>query len=876
MLKLKDYQLRALSALREYFVECVRINDSNTAFYSTTLKYFGTGIPYRPVADFPELPYICLRVPTGGGKTLIACHSVEATARLLHHTDNPIVLWLVPSNAIREQTAKALKDRAHPYRQALESTIGMTTVYDIEESLYLNKSDIDTGTVIIVSTLQSFRVEDTVGRRVYRDSGSLMDHFSGIDISTFSGLDKNEAGNIIRSLANVLYIRRPIVIVDEAHNARTDLSFDTLKRFNPSCIIEFSATPAREKNPSNILYTVSAAELKAEGMIKLPIRLETRTEWKELLSDAIACRRKLEVIARKEQQQTGEYIRPIMLLQAQPHRQNEETISVETVKETLISDFNIPENQIAIATGDKKEIENIDLSKNDCSINFIITMQALREGWDCPFAYVLCSVAEIRSATYIEQILGRILRLPKANWKNHAELNMAYAFAASPHFHDIANKLTDALIENGFERQEAKDLIVEMPAEQLKLGIDDDKPFLGTILITTPESPDFSGLSDDLKSKIEFFPAEGKIAFRGVMEEKELEDIKGCFKSNEGKETAEIIFKKSNSFPTKDKGTPSERGITFSIPKLSVKQGNFFEEFEETHFLDHPWELSKCDAFLSESEYSEHRPAGQKGEITVTDKGEIQTSFLDNLHEQMSLFGDEYFTLGGLAAWFDKRIPHSDISPQESGIFITSLIQLLIDRRGFSLSQLNYDKYRLKTSIANKMDIHRQAARFSVYQTFLNLNSPTPLVVTPENCFSFDPKNYPYSYPLKSSRYVFKKHYYPEVGNLNDTGEEFECAQFIDQLDEIDFWVRNIEHRSRNSFWLQTKTDKFYPDFVCKLKDGRFLVIEYKGEHLWSGDDAKEKRALGELWAARSNGKCLFIMPKGKDFKAIEFLTKRQ
>jgi type III restriction enzyme len=201
---------------------------------------------------------------------------------------------------------------------------------------------------------------------------------------------------------------------------------------------------------------------------------------------------------------------------------------------------------------------------------------------------------------------------------------------------------------------------------------------------------------------------------------------------------------------------------------------------------------------------------------------------------------------------------------------------LLIDRRGFSLSQLNYDKYRLKTSIANKMDIHRQAARFSVYQTFLNLNSPTPLVVTPENCFSFDPKNYPYSYPLKSSRYVFKKHYYPEVGNLNDTGEEFECAQFIDQLDEIDFWVRNIEHRSRNSFWLQTKTDKFYPDFVCKLKDGRFLVIEYKGEHLWSGDDAKEKRALGELWAARSNGKCLFIMPKGKDFKAIEFLTKRQ
>jgi len=869
MLKLKDYQLRALNALREYYEECVRINDSNTAFYSTTRKYFGTGIPYRSVTDLPGLPYICLRVPTGGGKTIIACHAVETTARYLLHTDNPIVLWLVPSNAIREQTVNALKDRTHPYRQALESTIGTTAIYDIEESLYLNKSDIDTGTVIIVSTLQSFRVEDTVGRRVYRDSGSLMDHFSGIDISAFPGLDKNEAGTAIRSLANVLYIRRPIIIVDEAHNARTDLSFDTLKRFNPSCIMEFSATPARVTNPSNILYSVSAAELKSEGMIKLPIRLETRTEWKELLSDAIACRKKLEIIARQEQQQTGEYIRPIMLIQAQPHRQNEETISVETIKETLVADFNIPENQIAIATGAKNEIDNIDLSKNDCSLNFIITMQALREGWDCPFAYVLCSVAEIRSTTYIEQILGRILRLPKATWKNHPELNMAYAFAASSHFHEVANKLTDALVENGFERQEAKDLIVEMPVEQLRLNIDDDKPFLGTVLINTPETPDFSGLSENLKTKIEYFPADGTIAFRGVMEEKELEEVKTCFKSDEGKAVAEQVFKRSNSLPALDNGTPSERGVKFAIPVLSVKQGNIFEEFEETHFLDHAWELSKCDAFLNEAEYSEHRPSGQKGEITVTDKGEIKTSFLENLHEQMSLFGDESFTLGGLAAWFDKRIPHSDIAPQESGIFITSLLQLLIDRRNFALAQLNHDKYRLKASIANKIDLHRQAARFTVYQTFLNLNSPSPLVVTPEKCFAFDPKNYPYSFPFKSSRYIFKKHYYPEIGNLEDTGEEFECAQFIDQLDEVAFWVRNLEHRSRNSFWLQTKTDKFYPDFVCKLNDGRFLVVEYKGEHLWSADDAKEKRALGELWAARSGGNCIFIMVKARAFSEI-------
>ena len=240
----------------------------------------------------------------------------------------------------------------------------------------------------------------------------------------------------------------------------------------------------------------------------------------------------------------------------------------------------------------------------------------------------------------------------------------------------------------------------------------------------------------------------------------------------------------------------------------------------------------------------------------------------------MSLFSDDGFTLGGLTAWFDRRIPHSDISPQESGIFITSLLQLLIDRRGFALAKLNHDKYRLKTSITSKIESHRQAARFAIYQTFLDLNSPTPLVVTPENCFSFDPKNYPYSTLYKSNRYKFCKHYYPEVGDLEDSGEQFECAQFIDQLDEVDFWVRNLERRGRNSFWLQTKTDKFYPDFVCKLKDSRFLVVEYKGEYLWSGDDAKEKSALGELWAARSSGKCLFVMPNGKDIEAIRAQMK--
>ena len=97
---------------------------------------------------------------------------------------------------------------------------------------------------------------------------------------------------------------------------------------------------------------------------------------------------------------------------------------------------------------------------------------------------------------------------------------------------------------------------------------------------------------------------------------------------------------------------------------------------------------------------------------------------------------------------------------------------------------------------------------------------------------------------------------------------QFLNRTLLDKMEEREFWVRNPVRRPGHSFWLQTSTDKFYPDFVCKLKDGRVLVVEYKGSHLWN-DESKEKKALGELWAERSDGKCLFVMPTDKDYEAI-------
>lgn len=95
------------------------------------------------------------------------------------------------------------------------------------------------------------------------------------------------------------------------------------------------------------------------------------------------------------------------------------------------------------------------------------------------------------------------------------------------------------------------------------------------------------------------------------------------------------------------------------------------------------------------------------------------------------------------------------------------------------------------------------------------------------------------------------------------TMEEFKCAQFIDELAEVKYWVRNLARKSSS---LQTLTDWFYPDFIALLQDGRCLAVEYKGQHLWA--DAEDKRAVGAVWESRSGGRCLFIMPTEENFEA--------
>lgn len=873
MLQLKTYQEKVLDSLSLYFQACDRLKDADSAFYETTKGLWERGIPYRAITEPSELadiPYICLRLPTGGGKTLLACHAIAIANRDLLKMEHSLVLWLVPSNAIRTQTLKALRDRNHPYRQALDSTLDNVEVMDVAEALYVRQGVLASSTVVVVATLQAFRVEDKEGRKVYESAGALHHHFQNLPAEILTVLDNDENGVINYSLANVMCVHRPLVIVDEAHNARTELSFDTLARFRPSAIVEFTATPASMKNPSNVLHSVSAAELKAEHMIKLPIRLETHTDWQALLSDAIAQRAELEKDAEIEERKTGDYIRPIMLIQAQPRRQGHETFTVEVIEKSLIEDHRIPADQIARATGEDRGLEDVDLSAKGCPIRFIITVQALREGWDCPFAYVLCSVAEQRSVGAVEQILGRVLRLPGCRQRTIEDLDRAYAFVSSRNFAEAANNLVDALVENGFNRLEAREFI--RPVQPQMDGFTIPKA------LRTPQPkkvdlidvPSVERLSPEVQAKIEIDADKKTITIKDVLTNEEEKEVQDSLLMDDSRKVWADAVQEHRAEAMGVVKSPSERGESFTVPLLCIRREGQLELLEEDQLMEEGWALENYDPRLTDEEVSLiTAEKGQFGEIDIGQEGKIRSKFIPELNRQLQLIQVvENWTEGQLIHWLDYNLREFiELTPEEKEGFLAAMVGNLVDQRELALSQLVRKRFVLRKIAEEKLKAYREKARVRVHQQLL-FHETADIVVTPERAFAYGAE-YPMRFVCAASD-TFSKHYYPKIGDLDDKGEEFLCAQYIDQMEEMDFWVRNLDRQPALSFWLQTATDRFYPDFVCKLKDGRCLVVESKGADRWSNDDSKEKRRLGELWALKSNGRCLFVMTKGREWEVIK------
>ena len=470
-LSLKSYQHAALDALAR-FARSAQMHGAAQAFREQA------GHGYNSDA-FGATPCVCLRIPTGGGKTLLAAHAVQVMAQEWRATDAPVALWLVPSDTIRSQTLKALQTDGHPYREALAAHYGAgVRVCLLDDIANIAPPDWGLQAVVVVATIQSFRVDDTDKRNVYSFSEEFERHFKGVDeqrLRVLHGLPNalvtaeeaaSDTTGVLQgfiaqprwSLANWLALYEPILIVDEAHNTKTDKSFTALQRLNPSIILELTATPVAGK--VNVLYHVSAQELATESMVKLPIALaEHPLGWQEAVFAAIQTQRALEGEALKDEAAGNGYVRPIVLFQAQ--NDNDE-VPPEVLRTYLQNELHIPPEQIKVATGSTRELDGLDLSARTEPTRFVITVQALREGWDCPFAYVLCSLQRLSSATAVEQLLGRVLRMPYAARRGREALNKAYAHVVEAKFSNAAHELADRLINNmGFEALDVASMIVQ-------------------------------------------------------------------------------------------------------------------------------------------------------------------------------------------------------------------------------------------------------------------------------------------------------------------------------------------------------------------------------------------------------------------------------
>ncbi len=867
-MQLKTFQQDALDALATFLAHA-RTTDSPAAAYAKTVRALDPGrtpAPYRTLPGLPGVPNACIRLPTGGGKTILAAHSIAAAGRTYMENDHPAVLWLVPTTTIRTQTVEALQNPRHPYRMAIAETYGGdVSVFDFTEAANIRPSDLQDRVTVVVCTLQSFRTSNTEGRRAYAHSEAYEAHFARIPADA-PGLQRMENGRLKYSFVNLMAWHRPLVVVDEAHKAGTPLSFEMLAAFRPACVVEFTATPDPDpKTGSNVLYRASAAEVKEAHMIKLPIILTEHPDWPAAVHDAIRTRARLANTAKAD----ARYIRPIALFQAQDKGQE---VTVEVLQAHLQEHEGIDAKRIAVATGAQRELDGVDLFDPACPVDFIITVEALKEGWDCSFAYVLCSVANIGSATDIEQLLGRVLRMPYAEKRGSPALNHAYAHVSSPRFGEGAQALVDKLVQKmGFQPDEAADAV--QPRQPDLPGVDTGGAGEGgmggglldrapVLLQTLDAAPDLAGLDPADAAGVVIGAGPGgavTVTVTGGISE-ELEGRLAAATAPERKAAVRAAVQRHRAAHQASL-SPARRGEAFPVPRLLLRDQGDLQLAEKELILDLAgWTLNGCAAGLDEAEFSIQETA-ERWEVGL--EGEtVRYRHLDqDAQGNLGLLNLGWTDLQ-LSRWLDRQCRQSDILQPVLLEFCRKLVAHLIEVRRIPLHDLLRFKHQLAKAALRKVAGHRQAGYAKGYQEFLF--SPAAQVETGPDGFAFETQPYPARSRYQGS-YSFSRHFDGPPGELENKGEEFECAKVLDTLPQVRCWVRNLSGRSESSFWLPTATDRFYPDFVAKLTDGRICVVEYKGDAYVTNDDSKEKRNVGELWAGKSGGTCLFVMAERQD-----------
>ena len=881
-LTLKTYQQTALDTLAA-FARAAQATGPAQAFGALA------GRPYNAEAFGAQLPCVCLRIPTGGGKTVLAAHAVPLLARAWCHVDAPVAVWLVPSDAILQQTLKALQTPGHPYRAALTDAYGEgLQVCTPDDVAQIAPPDWGRTAIVVVATIQSFRIEDSGQRNVYRFSEAFEPHFRGAQASNGgrglqslhglpdalvtaddaaqdrSGVLQGFVGQPRWSLANWLALQRPVLIVDEAHNTKTDKSFTALQRLNPAFILELTATPMAHQ--SNVLYHVSAQELAAQDMIKLPIVLAEHPEgWPQAVLGAVQTQAALEAEALKDEAGGAGYVRPIVLFQAQ---NTGDEMPPEALRRYLIDELKLPANQIVVATGTTRELDDIDLAARSCPVRYVITVQALREGWDCPFAYVLCSLQKLTSATAVEQLLGRVLRMPYATRRGRAALNRAYAHVCAAEFSSAAHALADRLIGHmGFEALDVASMLAP-PAAYPLFGEDfeSNQPLTLTppaLIAThfeavkaTPELLAQPGV------QVQTIAGAAQVVVAGHIgadtETLLLAQVRGARKQEQVREQVA----QHNALVAAQRA-PAARGVPFApLPTLGYR----------TDAQAPLWPLERS-AVLEAVEPDLLSP--QAVQLPGFHRAQEPDTFLIDLQGtrvtlrsagagQMAMeYDSTSITAQDLVRWLDQLLfkPLHYLTQGQRRAYLAAVVNHQLHACGVPLVALAQARFQMARCIESHVGTLRDAAAQRQFrQRVLQQGEAGAWLVEPDwaRPHVFEAGRYPAPVASRySGRYQFAKHYFPVLADLKENGQEFACAQRIDAHPQVRQWVRNLDS-APCGFALPTSRGRFFADFVAELQDGRVALLEFKGAHLASDPYEIEKSQAGALWADASGGRAVF------------------
>lgn len=850
-MELKNYQIQVIRDL-ERFLELLIEKQSISSAYSALWNGKGVNVgidgmpPYN--SELAGVPQVCFKVPTGGGKTFLAANSIKPIFDSMPHIHPKAVVWLVPSDAILTQTYRTLTDKNHDYRKKIDVDFGnKVEIYSKQQLLNgqnFNPTSVSDNLSVFVLSYDSFRTSKKDGRKAYQENGSLLPfvRFKQDSGSLLEDTDETALIQVIRKL-------NPVVIVDESHHATSKLSKEMLQNFNPSFVLDLTATP---KNGSNIISFVDARQLKAENMVKLPVIVYNRKSQEDVFVSAISLRRKLENEAVEEQKNGGRYIRPIVLFQAQP-RTNDDSTTYDKIKHILI-DMGIPESEIAIKTADRDELKNIDLSSHDCSIRYIITVNALKEGWDCPFAYILATVANRTSSIDVEQILGRILRLPNTRKNEREVLNLSYVITSSNAFYATLDKVVAGLNAAGFT---SKDYRIDDYVEQdTEFPVEQASNIQTELKLDNDVTDDTSNVSDEIDSLNVDFVREQISPFvnNENMESQSQSEVNNAVTDmlDHAKTQNELYWKDFEETEEEYVPVPPEVGNKMKHYKVNQLYVSEAGQIEIPQFM-----IETGRSLFSEHEHQVLTKENLYAGFSLLDKdtvidfdsidSEIARVDIDDSDAMPKAWKLQGFDSQNVKQWFDeqpsdrkmrlckdmiikKLSKNNAINDRDLEVYVDRIIQNLTEDQLTDMEQTP-GIYVLKINKKVNSLLNEYAKRMFYELVEQDKISCQPSYKLPKEIS-----------PIETIASIPKSLYNEE--EKFDNEYERKVVMELSSLNNIKWWHRNM---ARKGFAINGAVNA-YPDLMVRTESGKLLLIENKGDQL-ENSESREKAETGAKWA---------------------------